>query len=110
VPFEHPDTYPFFGCLLSDSDGGLWVMAFPPSREPIGTWQVSTTINPPYVEEGGARWRVLDSRGRLVATVRTPARFFPLEVGTDWILGVVQDELEVESVRLYGLQRSRGEA
>jgi hypothetical protein len=60
---------------------------------------------PPVVEEGGARWIVLDMTGAAVATVRTPPDLWVLEIGADYVLGVAHDSLDVETVRLYRLSR-----
>ena len=38
-----------------------------------------------------------------MGTVRTPAELRVLDIGADWLLGVWQDELDVEYVREYGL-------
>lgn len=34
-----------------------------------------------------------------------PADFEPLEIGEDYLLGVLTDELDVEHLVLYGLER-----
>jgi hypothetical protein len=34
----------------------------------------------------------------------TPARFNPMEIGRDYILGVQRDELGVESIRMYRIE------
>lgn len=35
-----------------------------------------------------------------------PDRFRPMAIGTDWVLGVKTDDLDVEFVLLYGLSRN----
>ncbi|MCY4573022.1 MAG: hypothetical protein OXF01_09495 [Gemmatimonadetes bacterium] len=47
----------------------------------------------------------MDRDGSPTAELQTPPGFFLLEVGDDYILGIHKDELDRESVRLYGLIR-----
>ena len=54
---------------------------------------------------------VLDTRGRHgrrlnLARVETPPELVIYEIGEDYILGKVRDELEVEYVQDWGLDRS----
>lgn len=51
----------------------------------------------------GARWRVVDRDGSVIAELHTPPGFFLLEVGEDHVLGFHKDELHRESVQLYRL-------
>lgn len=100
----YPDHYPRYARLVAAPGDRLWVMAYPPFKEPV--WY-SDLLNPETHErlEGGARWVVVDRDGLPVAEVRMPEGFFLLEVGDDHILGVHKDELDRESVRLYHLAR-----
>lgn len=53
-------------------------------------------------------WRIYDLRGRPVARIRTPPRFQPHEIGPDYMLGRYQDDLDLNYVRLYGLEKPVG--
>jgi hypothetical protein len=99
-----PETYPRFGRLLADLAGNLWVMAYPVLDEPISSWRLKMASYH-LVEDGGARWTVLDAAGEPVATVRTPASVYPLEIGEDYVLGIALDELDVETVWLHRLTK-----
>ena len=44
----------------------------------------------------------------MLGFVETPPRLRVLEIGEDYILGVVRDELGVESVQLWALERPDG--
>lgn len=46
------------------------------------------------------RGLMADQTGRL----HLPPRFEPHEVGDDWVLGTLRDELGVERVRLYEIR------
>ncbi|HEX2209769.1 MAG TPA: hypothetical protein VHG93_18960 [Longimicrobium sp.] len=81
-------TLPAFAQLLLDGAGNLWV------RDPRPD------------EEQPHRWSVFDSDGQWLGTVQTPPALMVRQIGTDWILGTEQDELEVEHVRLYRLEKS----
>ncbi|MFQ5680381.1 MAG: hypothetical protein ACE5HP_13095 [Gemmatimonadota bacterium] len=51
------------------------------------------------------RWSVFDPLGRWLGEVETPAGFRIFAIGSDWVLGVTRDELDVEYVRLLPLVR-----
>jgi hypothetical protein len=42
------------------------------------------------------------------ARLTLPPRFNPIEIGSDYILGVGWDELRVEYLRMYALGRAPG--
>jgi hypothetical protein len=81
----HPPTVPPYGSILADDDGDLW----------ISEWA-------PYPRIPG-RWDVFDGRGGWLGEVRTPSGFVPNVVGSDWILGVEMDDMDVEYVVVYPL-------
>lgn len=103
-PYTMPATYPRFGRLVADLAGNLWIMAYPALDEPISSWRLKMASYH-VVEDGGARWTVLDSTGVPVAEVRTPPSLYPLEIGDDYVLGLALDELDVETVRLHRLSK-----
>jgi hypothetical protein len=80
-----PETRPAYQNLLPDALGNLWASEY---------------ARPPDVP---AAWTVVDPQGRWLGTVTVPPRFRPYQIGDSWILGVVQDELDVERLRLYEL-------
>lgn len=57
----------------------------------------------PHPGAEGTTWRVYDLEGRRLAAVTTPPRFVVHDVGPAWVLGVWTDDLDVQHVRLYGL-------
>lgn len=81
----YPETMPAFGYpFVADRSGNVWVPDF-------------------MADEGVRTWTVFDPEGRRMGIVRTPAELRVLDIGADWLLGVWQDELDVEYVREYGL-------
>ena len=82
-----PSEKPAYGGLLSDEVGNLWV----------GVW----TLYPEVPEQ----WTILDPAGGWLGSLVMPGRFFPFAIGEDWVLGVETDELDVEYVVLYPLNK-----
>jgi hypothetical protein len=48
---------------------------------------------------------VFDPDGRWLGEVEMPSRFYPWDFGEDWLLGVETDDLGVEYVVLYSLNK-----
>jgi hypothetical protein len=78
---------PPYGTIAIDRSGNLWVQDFP------GLEDVQ-------------HWTVYDREGSLMGRIALPARFTLYDIGDDLILGRELDELDVEHVRVYGIQRS----
>lgn len=85
IPF--PRTVPHYGFIRVDALGHLWVR------------------DPSLPGESIPRYAVFAPGGQLLGTLALPDRAFPLEIGADYVLGRVTDEMDVESVALYPLQR-----
>ena len=101
----YPDYYPRYARLVAAPGDRVWVMAYPPLKEPARYWELTSPISFRRPEDGGALWSVLDPDGLVIAELRTPEGFFLMEVGDDQLLGVHKDEFHRESVRLYRLVR-----
>ena len=84
------DSYPAFEEILGDRAGYLWVREY---RAPGAK---------------GALWTVFDPEGRVRGLVETPAGLGTFEIGEDYILGRKDDELGVEHVQLWALDRGEG--
>ena len=102
MTFIYADHYPSYARLVAAPRDRVWVMAYPQLKQPAIRFEL-TMASAFRRLEGGARWRVLDRAGLVIAELRTPPGFFVLEVGDDHVLGLHKDELERESVRLYRL-------
>ena len=83
-------NFPAFAEVMSDAAGYLWVQEFDPPRErrPVPLW---TVFNP---------------EGRVLGFVETPPGLEIYEIGEDYILGHAEDELGVEYVQVWPLERS----
>jgi hypothetical protein len=81
------ETFPAYEQMVANG-GELWVLDFERPRQP-----------------GAPRWSVFDRTGRLIARVSVPKRFTVLDLGRDYLLGVARDDLDVEHVVMYRLER-----
>ena len=84
-------TFPAFSSVLGDATGHLWVEEYKLPRD----------------DRPGTLWTVFDPEGRALGFVETPDGLEIDEIGEDYLLGRVMDELGVESVQLWPLERSR---
>jgi len=85
VPY--PKTLPAYGALMVDADTDLWVAQYPTHGEGLSTWTV------------------FDPTGHLLGEVATPPRLDVYDIGSDYVLGVRQDSLDVEHVVMYALEK-----
>jgi hypothetical protein len=85
-----PEWMPAIRSMLVDTDAHLWVEA--------GRW----------MDERTATWSVFDRTGVWLGDVALPAAYEPLEIGRDYILALVRDTLDVESVVMLPLERRGG--
>ncbi|MGD8277162.1 MAG: 6-bladed beta-propeller [Gemmatimonadota bacterium] len=83
-----PATRPAFDRFLADRAGYLWVAPFRPGAGP-------------------APWLVVDIDGGVLGSVDLPEGLRPTDIGEDYVLGVIRDDLDVEQVRMYPLHRTR---
>ncbi|MCY4400256.1 MAG: 6-bladed beta-propeller [Gemmatimonadetes bacterium] len=86
------ETFPAFDQIVADALGHLWVEEYDLPGEP--------RTNP--------LWTVFDPEGRALGFVETPAGMNVYEIGADYILGRVTDDLGVEYVQVWSLMRSGG--
>lgn len=80
--------FPAHDALHTDADGNLWVQEF---------WQPAFGSTVP--------WRVFDGEGVLIAHVDVPATMRVLDIRADRVLGLMRDELGVETVVLHVLSK-----
>jgi hypothetical protein len=84
-----PSVYPAFSELLVDALDHVWVAQYePPEDEPV-------------------TWHVFSPDGELLGRVAIPPGLEVHEIGEDFVLGVVTNELDVPFVRRYPLTRLR---
>jgi hypothetical protein len=80
-------TLPAFRSLMADADGNFWVQD--------------------YLPPGDERrlWTVFDADGHALGKVETPEGLQVWEIGSDYVLGTMTDDLGVERVQLWGLEK-----
>ena len=86
------ETFPAFSTILSDAAGNLWIREYDFPRE----------------GRPAPLWTVFDPEGRVLGFIETPPGLRIGQIGEDYILGHHQDELDVEYVQVWPLERSRG--
>ena len=85
-----PETHPAYAAAMSDLADHLWVREYslPGEGHP----------NPV--------WTVFDPEGQVLGFTETPAGLSIFEIGEGYILGLARDDLGVEYVQLWSLERS----
>ncbi len=85
-----PQSFPAFYEIEVDALGYLWVREY----------------DLPSQDRDRPLWTVFDPDGIVLGFVETPPGLVIYEIGADYILGKVRDELRVEYVQLWPLDRS----
>lgn len=89
-PAQIAESFPAFSYIMGDGAGHLWVREYDLPLEP-----------------GPAPlWTVFAPTGRVLGFVETPVELDIEEIGEDYILGRVVDEMGVESIQVWPLERS----
>lgn len=83
------DSFPAFSSFIGDAAGYLWVREYDFPRE----------------ARPAPLWTVFDPEGRVLGYLETPRGLRIFEIGTDYILGRMRDELGVEYVQTWPLER-----
>jgi hypothetical protein len=91
---------PAYSTVLVDADRNLWVSE--------STLESFLSQGFSRVPSSSLSWRVFDPMGRWMGTVVMPARFRPMDIGSDFVLGLWRDADDVEHVRLYRLTKPGG--
>ena len=84
--------FPAFTSIITDALGHLWVEEY----------------EFPGEERPGSLWTVFDSEGQVLGFVETPEVLQILEIGEDYVLTWNRDELDVEYVQSWPLDRGGG--
>lgn len=86
------ESFPAFRALLADATGHLWVKEY----------------TPPDIERPAQLWTVFDPEGRVLGFVETPSELDVFEIGADYLLGRATDEIGIERIQVWELERSGG--
>jgi hypothetical protein len=83
----YPDSLPAYRRIRVDRVGALWVQDYDlPTEQDVA-------------------WTVFDPTGRWIATLKVPRAWQIQDIGADYVLVLARNELDVEIVQLYGLNR-----
>ena len=89
TPF--PEAKAAFQGLRLDAEGNLWVQEHPAAGSDT------------------APWAVFDREGRWLGHVQLPRDLRVMEIGADYLVGVARDELDVEQVQVFLLEKGNGQ-
>ena len=84
-----PSTRPAYDDIIADPTGALWLRPFRGRSE----------------LEGPETWHVITTDGMWLGGVEIPENFRVMDIGMDAVLGVRQDELDVEHPQVLRLRR-----
>jgi len=100
VAFPEPERLPLFWSFLVDEEGFLWVRPYEPFRH-------SVALDGHLAGRGGpgGEWRIVAPDGSEVGRIEVPEGFEPWQVAADAVVGIHEDDLGVESVRVHRLRR-----
>ena len=85
------EFFPVIRALQVDADGNLWVKHYRPD------WQ----------EEKRSLWSVFDATGQWMGEVEIPVVVAVFQIGTNYVLGMREDDLGVETVVVFALTKTR---
>lgn len=88
TPFHK--TLPAISMMGIDRSGNLWVTG-------LHSWWSRASEDP---------WDVFDRTGRWLTTVLVPQHLRVLEIGDQYVIAAVRDELDVPFIHVYELQKS----
>ncbi|MGH7467632.1 MAG: hypothetical protein ACRENP_06550 [Longimicrobiales bacterium] len=83
----YPDSLPAYRRIRVDRTGALWVQDYD------------------MPGEANVSWHVFDRAGRWLSSVTVPRAWQIQDIGHDYMLVLLTNELDVEVVRKYGLTR-----
>lgn len=87
-----PESLPAFSDLKADSEGNLWVRRFVPDYA-----------------QGPSEWWIFAPEGAFLAQATLPEGLQVQAIGSNFVLGVMADELGVERVHRYRLDKGPGD-
>jgi hypothetical protein len=82
-----PDSLPSFVSLMMDADGDTWV------------------ARPDTAGDGAAPWDVLGPDGAYLTTVEVPQGLRLTQIGDSFLVGIVRDANDVESVEVFRIAK-----
>lgn len=84
--WTYPPFQPAYDQLVVDHEGNLWTRHYA-----IGSKR--------------SNWSVFGPTGRWLGVIEIPVGFTIKEIGSDYVLGVSVDDIGVELVQLYALEK-----
>lgn len=85
---QHAEHFPAHFEIMVDGDGNLWVQDYHPFHLRVAR-----------------SWDVFDPEGHYLGAVTMPESFTVREIGSDYLLGTWQDDLDVEYVVMHAIEK-----
>lgn len=98
---QFAEEWPVLASVLGADDATLWVQRVDPGEE----FEFPTFADLQNLQVGSGTWDVFDTEGRLLGTVEIPRNVTPRRILGDFIYGVRQDELGVQQVVRFRIER-----
>lgn len=98
--FPIPDSRPPLRTLLVARDGAFWVERLD-GRGPAEWWQDRMSGGFGKTPSVETDWDLFSADGQFVGSVRLPARYQPMAVAENSVVGVLSDDFDVEYVVQY---------
>lgn len=89
--------YPYYVAFLWDELGCLWVRRY--------DWVKDNNWTGRRWNTGPGEWWVFANDGQWLGSVHVPDAVDPAQIGSDFVVAIHRDELDVQRVRVYGLRR-----
>lgn len=102
-PLPLRDRFPHVADLLADDRGRIWVKGYELPDDAL--WLSGQPGGSALWPDPGGEWWVVRPDGEAVATVQMPEDVRPLDVSNGRIVGVVHDEMDVESLVVHAIRR-----
>jgi hypothetical protein len=83
-----------YSCLRFDRAGNLWAREYMPGTNFL------------FGNNPGSVWHIFNPQGVFTGSLIIPPKTVILDAGADWVLVNQRDDLDVEHVVLYGLERT----
>lgn len=90
-----------FWDFIVDDAGFIWIRDYDPATH-------AAALGGLFGPGPGGEWSILAPDGTYLTTVSIPAELEPVAITADEVIGIRRDELDVESVRVYALERTDG--
>jgi hypothetical protein len=106
--FKFEDTYPYYRRFMNGPRGTLWLRRVLPIRDM--TAEQVEALDASFAVRPAPGFDVFDGQGRYLGIVEVPEEMPLGLLNRDRMFGIVKDELDVESLRIYRIEGMSAQA